>query len=106
MWFIWVGCSRFQYISGVNAIKIEILCVLSIYDPYFSFLIHYFLTCLSETNPLFTKLFFTLQVSTDAGVDTLIPLSLQGKDNPILQQLLPALLNPAVLGELAPSKVC
>lgn len=45
-----------------------------------------------------------LQVS-DAGVDTLIPLSLQGKDNPILQQLLPTLLNPAVLGELEPS-VC
>ena len=43
---------------------------------------------------------FTLQVSTDAGVDTLIPLSLQGKDNPILQQLLPTLLNPAVLGKL------
>ncbi|XP_029363024.1 methyl-CpG-binding domain protein 5 isoform X2 [Echeneis naucrates] len=38
------------------------------------------------------------QVPTDAGVDTLIPLSLQGKDNPILQQLLPTLLNPAVLG--------
>ncbi|KAM9351491.1 uncharacterized protein mbd6 [Symphorus nematophorus] len=41
------------------------------------------------------------QVSTDAGVDTLIPLSLQGKDNPILQQLLPTLLNPAVLGDLS-----
>ncbi|KAG8002806.1 Methyl-CpG-binding domain protein 5 [Nibea albiflora] len=39
------------------------------------------------------------QVSTDAGVDTLIPLSLQGKDNPILQQLLPTLLNPAVLAK-------
>uniref|UniRef100_A0A8D3AXV1 MBD domain-containing protein n=1 Tax=Scophthalmus maximus TaxID=52904 RepID=A0A8D3AXV1_SCOMX len=41
-------------------------------------------------------------VPTDAGVDTLIPLSLQGKDNPILQHLLPTLLNPAVLGELVP----
>lgn len=41
------------------------------------------------------------QVSTDAGGDTLIPLSLQGKDNPILQQLLPTLLNPAVLGDLS-----
>uniref|UniRef100_A0A3Q4G3H8 Mucin-17-like n=1 Tax=Neolamprologus brichardi TaxID=32507 RepID=A0A3Q4G3H8_NEOBR len=34
------------------------------------------------------------QVPTDAGVDTLIPVSLQSKDNPILQQLLPTLLNP------------
>lgn len=41
------------------------------------------------------------QVPTDAGVDTLIPLSLQGKDNPILQQLLPNLLNSAVLGDLS-----
>lgn len=41
------------------------------------------------------------QVPTDAGVDTLIPLSLQGKDNPILQQLLPTLLNSAVLGDLS-----
>ncbi|XP_029291837.1 mucin-12 [Cottoperca gobio] len=41
------------------------------------------------------------QVPTDAGVDTLIPLSLQGKDNPILQQLLPSLLNSAVLGDLS-----
>lgn len=49
-------------------------------------------------------IYSSLQVS-DAGVDTLIPLSLQGKDNPILQQLLPTLLNPAVLGELVPS-VC
>lgn len=49
-------------------------------------------------------IYSSLQVS-DAGVDTLIPLSLQGKDNPILQQLLPTLLNPAVLGELEPS-VC
>lgn len=40
------------------------------------------------------------QVPTDAGVDTLIPVSLQGKDNPILQQLLPTLLNPALLGDL------
>lgn len=46
-------------------------------------------------------LYFTLflKVPTDAGVDTLIPLSLQGKDNPILQQLLPTLLNSALLGE-------
>ncbi|KAK7884350.1 hypothetical protein WMY93_027473 [Mugilogobius chulae] len=35
------------------------------------------------------------------GVDALIPLSLQGKDNPILQQLLPTLLNTAVLGDLS-----
>lgn len=35
------------------------------------------------------------------GVDTLIPLPLQSKDNPILQQLLPALLNPTVLGDLS-----
>ncbi|XP_034551525.1 proline-rich protein 36 [Notolabrus celidotus] len=41
------------------------------------------------------------QVSSEAGVDTLIPLSLQGKDNPILQHLLPTLLNPAVLGDLS-----
>ncbi|GLD45854.1 mucin-17-like protein, partial [Lates japonicus] len=41
------------------------------------------------------------QVPADAGVDTLIPLSLQGKDNPILQQLLPTLLNSAVLGDLS-----
>ncbi|XP_034029036.1 mucin-6 [Thalassophryne amazonica] len=41
------------------------------------------------------------QVPTDTGVDTLIPLPLQGKDNPILQQLLPSLLNPAVLGDLS-----
>ncbi|XP_067382464.1 mucin-2 isoform X2 [Channa argus] len=42
------------------------------------------------------------QVPTDTGVDTLIPLSLtQYKDNPILQQLLPTLLNPAVLGDLS-----
>ncbi|KAM3618489.1 uncharacterized protein V6R79_020997 [Siganus canaliculatus] len=41
------------------------------------------------------------QVSTDAGVEALIPLSVQGKDNPILQQLLPSLLNPAVLGDLS-----
>ncbi|XP_041654794.1 mucin-12 [Cheilinus undulatus] len=40
------------------------------------------------------------QVSTDAGVDTLIPLSLQGKDSPN-QHLLPTLLNPAVLGDLS-----
>ncbi|KAM9342744.1 uncharacterized protein mbd6 isoform 1-T1 [Pholidichthys leucotaenia] len=40
------------------------------------------------------------QVPTDAGVDTLIPVSLQGKDNHILQQLLPTLLNSAILGEL------
>lgn len=41
------------------------------------------------------------QTQADAGVDTLIPFPLQGKDNPILQQLLPALLNPAVLGDLS-----
>nr|XP_020493806.1 proline-rich protein 36-like [Labrus bergylta]XP_029133931.1 proline-rich protein 36-like [Labrus bergylta]XP_029133932.1 proline-rich protein 36-like [Labrus bergylta] len=41
------------------------------------------------------------QVSADSGVDTLIPLSLQGKDNPILQHLLPTLLNPAMLGDLS-----
>ncbi|XP_061913664.1 proline-rich protein 36 [Entelurus aequoreus] len=41
------------------------------------------------------------QELSDAGVDTLIPLSLQGKDNAILQQLLPTLLNPAVLGDLS-----
>lgn len=35
------------------------------------------------------------------GVDTLIPLPLQSKDNPLLQQLLPALLNPTVLGDLS-----
>lgn len=55
--------------------------------------------CWCETNPLFAVLCSAVQVSADAGVDTLIPLSLQGKDNPILQQLLPTLLNPAVLGE-------
>ncbi|KAM9752124.1 uncharacterized protein mbd6 [Menidia menidia] len=41
------------------------------------------------------------QVPTDAGVDTLIPVSLQGKDNPVLQQLLPTLLNPSLLGDLS-----
>ncbi|XP_077371247.1 uncharacterized protein mbd6 isoform X2 [Festucalex cinctus] len=41
------------------------------------------------------------QELSDAGVDTLIPLSLQGKENPILQQLLPTLLNPAVLGDIS-----
>uniref|UniRef100_UPI003AAE9856 uncharacterized protein mbd6 n=1 Tax=Centroberyx gerrardi TaxID=166262 RepID=UPI003AAE9856 len=41
------------------------------------------------------------QVTSDPGVDTLIPLSLQGKDNSILQQLLPTLLNPTVLGDLS-----
>lgn len=40
------------------------------------------------------------QVPADAGVDTLIPVSLQGKDNPLLQPLLPTLLNPALLGDL------
>ncbi|XP_041701831.1 methyl-CpG-binding domain protein 5 [Coregonus clupeaformis] len=37
----------------------------------------------------------------DGGVDTLIPLSVQGKDNPILHQLLPTLLNPGLLGDLS-----
>ncbi|KAJ8016301.1 hypothetical protein DPEC_G00005770 [Dallia pectoralis] len=37
----------------------------------------------------------------DGGVDTLIPLSVQGKDNPVLHQLLPTLLNPGVLGDLS-----
>ncbi|XP_061527359.1 mucin-2 isoform X1 [Phycodurus eques] len=41
------------------------------------------------------------QELSDAGVDTLIPLSLQGKENPLLQQLLPTLLNPAVLGDIS-----
>ncbi|KAM8862822.1 uncharacterized protein mbd6 isoform 1-T3 [Spinachia spinachia] len=41
------------------------------------------------------------QVPTDAGVDTLIPLSLQGKDHPLLQQLLPTLINSALLGDFA-----
>lgn len=41
-----------------------------------------------------------VQVPTDAAVETLIPVSLQGKDNPLLQQLLPTLLNPSMLGEL------
>ncbi|KAM6924659.1 uncharacterized protein mbd6 isoform 2-T2 [Xenentodon cancila] len=40
------------------------------------------------------------KVTTDGG-DTLIPVSLQGKDNPILQQLLPTLLNPALLGDIS-----
>lgn len=40
------------------------------------------------------------QTQTD-GVDTLIPLPLQSKDNPLLQQLLPTLLNPTVLGDLS-----
>ncbi|XP_020796487.2 methyl-CpG-binding domain protein 6 [Boleophthalmus pectinirostris] len=35
------------------------------------------------------------------GVDTLIPLPLQSKDSPLLQQLLPTLLNTAVLGDLS-----
>ncbi|KAM8830948.1 uncharacterized protein mbd6 isoform 2-T4 [Synchiropus picturatus] len=39
------------------------------------------------------------KVHSDAGVDTLIPLSIQSKDNPILQQFLPTLLNPALLGD-------
>ncbi|XP_055748832.1 proline-rich protein 36-like [Salvelinus fontinalis] len=37
----------------------------------------------------------------DGGVDTLIPLSVQGKDNPVLHQLLPTLLNPGLLGDLS-----
>ncbi|XP_056155350.1 proline-rich protein 36 [Lampris incognitus] len=41
------------------------------------------------------------QVTNDPGVDTLIPFPLQGKDNSILQQLLPTLLNPTVLGDLS-----
>ncbi|XP_008411684.1 proline-rich protein 36 [Poecilia reticulata] len=40
------------------------------------------------------------QVPTDAAVDTLIPVSLQGKDNSLLQQLLPTLLNPSMLGDV------
>lgn len=40
------------------------------------------------------------QVPGDAGVDTLIPVSLQGKDSPLIQQILPTLLNPALLGDL------
>ncbi|XP_013857147.1 mucin-17 [Austrofundulus limnaeus] len=40
------------------------------------------------------------QVPADAGVDTLIPVSLQGKDNPILQHLLPTLLNTSILGDI------
>uniref|UniRef100_A0A1A7XAB0 Methyl-CpG binding domain protein 6 n=1 Tax=Iconisemion striatum TaxID=60296 RepID=A0A1A7XAB0_9TELE len=40
------------------------------------------------------------QVHADASVDTLIPVSLQGKDNPILHQLLPTLLNPSILGDI------
>ncbi|KAL1021423.1 hypothetical protein UPYG_G00013090 [Umbra pygmaea] len=46
----------------------------------------------------------TSQVSAsdhEAGVDTLIPLSVQGKDTSVLQQLLPTLLNPGVLGDLS-----
>lgn len=61
--------------------------------------------CLPETyksSPC-TLLCAVFQVTTDAGVDTLIPVSLQGKDNPILQQLLPTLLNPALLGVLLPT---
>ncbi|KAJ3586617.1 hypothetical protein NHX12_013013 [Muraenolepis orangiensis] len=41
------------------------------------------------------------QVTSDPAGDTLIPLPLQGKDNHLLQQLLPTLLNPAVLGDLS-----
>uniref|UniRef100_A0A3P9HJU7 Serine/arginine repetitive matrix protein 2 n=1 Tax=Oryzias latipes TaxID=8090 RepID=A0A3P9HJU7_ORYLA len=41
------------------------------------------------------------QVTSEAGVETLIPVALQGKDNPILQQLLPTLLNPALLGDVS-----
>ncbi|XP_068193858.1 methyl-CpG-binding domain protein 5 isoform X2 [Antennarius striatus] len=41
------------------------------------------------------------QPQVSADVDALIPLSLQAKDNPIIQQLLPTLLNPAVLGDLS-----
>ncbi|XP_015233269.1 PREDICTED: mucin-5AC-like [Cyprinodon variegatus] len=40
------------------------------------------------------------QVPTDTAVDTLIPVSLQGKDNALLQQLLPTLLNPSMLGDV------
>uniref|UniRef100_A0A673XK88 Methyl-CpG-binding domain protein 5-like n=1 Tax=Salmo trutta TaxID=8032 RepID=A0A673XK88_SALTR len=46
----------------------------------------------------------SIQVSAsgpDGGVDTLIPLSVQGKDNPVLHQLLPTLLNPSLLGDLS-----
>ncbi|XP_012732704.2 proline-rich protein 36 isoform X1 [Fundulus heteroclitus] len=41
------------------------------------------------------------QVPTETAVDTLIPVSLQGKDNPLLQQLLPTLLNPSMLGDVS-----
>ncbi|CAL8259517.1 unnamed protein product [Gadus morhua 'NCC'] len=41
------------------------------------------------------------KVTSDPAGDTLIPLPLQGKDNHLLQQLLPSLLNPAVLGDLS-----
>lgn len=40
-----------------------------------------------------------MQVPADTAVDTLIPVSLQGKDHPLIQQLLPTLLNPSMLGE-------
>ena len=43
------------------------------------------------------------QVTSDPAGDTLIPLPLQGKDNHLLQQLLPSLLNPAVLGGSLPA---
>ncbi|KAF6735472.1 hypothetical protein FQA47_019963 [Oryzias melastigma] len=41
------------------------------------------------------------QVTSESSVDTLIPVALQGKDNAILQQLLPTLLNPALLGDVS-----
>lgn len=63
----------------------------------FSAILYLFYNSLSET----PKPLYSLQVPTDAGVDTLIPVSLQSKDNPILQQLLPTLLNSAILGEFA-----
>lgn len=66
-------------------------------SPVFSAILYLFYNSLSET----PKPLYSLQVPTDAGVDTLIPVSLQSKDNPILQQLLPTLLNSAILGEFA-----
>lgn len=70
-------------------------------STFFPPLIHYFVVCLPETLTSSSPVLYSIfQVPTDAGVDTLIPLSLQGKDNHILQQLLPTLLNSAVLGEL------
>lgn len=82
------------YLLKMHFFGFHYIGLISIQVYAFNKLIDCFFMVLAEAN-----LYFTQQVSGDAGVDTLIPLPLQAKDNPILQHLLPTLLNPTVLGE-------